>query len=118
MLVDRYAVEAELRGELELVEITVVELVPFLRIEIGVRQHHPGGAIFIAEAHVQISVGHEVKHEDFHRRLRQGAPRGNLIVRCRPCFTSGARLAGATADPLASAACERRSRPLLFKDSE
>ena len=44
MLVDRDAVEAKLGGEFELVEIAVVELVALLRIEIAVRQHHPGGA--------------------------------------------------------------------------
>src|SRR5262249_57018797 len=69
MLVDRYAVEAELGGELELVEIAVVELVSLLRIEVAVRQDHPGGAILVAEVHVQIGIGHEMKHEDFHRRL-------------------------------------------------
>src|SRR6266436_4971710 len=89
MLVDRYAVEAELGRELEFVEIAIIELVPFLRIEIGVRQHHPGGAIFVGETHVQISVGHEVKHEDFHRRLR--FPRFSLIVRRPACFASVAR---------------------------
>ena len=44
MLVDGDAVEAELGGKLELIEIAVVELVAFLGIEIAVRQHHPGSA--------------------------------------------------------------------------
>src|SRR5262244_1372938 len=69
MLVDRNAVEAELGGELELVEIAVVELVPLLRIEVAVRQDHPGGAILVGVGHVQVGIGHEMKHEDFHRRL-------------------------------------------------
>src|SRR5215471_15013327 len=87
MLVDRNAVEAELGGELELVEIAVVELVTLLRIEVAVRQDHPGGAILVAEVHVQICIGHEMKHEDFHRRLRTWfSPR--TIVRGSGCFTS------------------------------
>src|SRR5262249_13781040 len=69
MLVDGNAGEAELGGKLELVEIAVVELVPLLRIEIAVRPDHPGGAILVAEVHVQIGIGHEMKHEHFHRRL-------------------------------------------------
>src|SRR5262245_7481166 len=69
MLIDGYAVETELGGELELVEIAVVELVPLLRIEVAVRQDHPGGTMLVGEVHVQIGIGHEMKHEDFHRRL-------------------------------------------------
>src|ERR1700730_15599859 len=67
MLVDGNAVEAELGGEFEFVEIPVVQFVALLRIEVAVRQHHPGGAVLIGIAHVQIRVGHEMENEDFHR---------------------------------------------------
>ena len=66
MLVDGNAVEAELGGKLELVEIAIVELVPLDRIEIRVRQHHPGSAMLVGIAHVQIGIGHQMEHEDFH----------------------------------------------------
>ena len=66
MLVDGNAVEAELRGEFELIEIAVVELVALLRIEIGVRQHHPCGAVFFRIAHVQMGIRHQMEYEDFH----------------------------------------------------
>jgi hypothetical protein len=67
MLVDRNAVEAELVRQLQLVEIAIVELVPLGRVEVGVWQHHPGGAVFVLVAHVQMRIGHQMKHEDFHR---------------------------------------------------
>src|SRR5262249_44687909 len=98
MLIDRYAVETELGGELKLVEVAIVELVPFLRIEIGVRQHHPGGAIFVGKTHVQIRIGHEMKHEAFHPR--PCFPRLRPIVRPPARFASAARLAGVSAKPL------------------
>src|SRR5262245_54127999 len=88
MLVDRNAVEAELGGELELVEIAVVELVPFLRIEVAVRQDHPGGAILVGEVHVQVGIGHEMKHEDFHRAGSRTCSSPRTIVRGSGCFTS------------------------------
>src|SRR5262249_60369769 len=88
MLVDRNAVEAELGGEFELVEIAVVELVPFLRIEIAVRQDHPGGAILVGVVHVQIGVGHEMKNEDFHRAGSRTCCSPWTIVRGLACFTS------------------------------
>ena len=67
MLVDGDAVVAELGDELELVEVAVVELVALLRVEIGVRQHHPGGAVLLRVAHVEVRVGHQMEREDFHR---------------------------------------------------
>src|SRR3954452_16062526 len=66
MLVDRDAVEAELRGHFKLVEVAIVKLVALLRIKIGIRQHHPRGAVFLRIAHVQLGIRHQVEHEDFH----------------------------------------------------
>src|SRR5262245_49259297 len=91
MLVDRYTVETKLGGELELVEIAVVELVPFLRIEVAVRQDHPGGAVPVGVAHVQVGIGHEMKHEDFHRAGSRTCCSPWTIVRGSACFTSVAR---------------------------
>src|SRR5262249_41602161 len=98
MLIDRYAVETELGGEPKLVEGAILWVGSFLRLEISVRKHHPGGAIFVGKTHVQIRIGHEMKHEDFHRRLR--FPRLRPIVRPPARFASAARLAGVSAKPL------------------
>src|SRR5215469_17757739 len=68
MLVDRDAVEAELGGELQFVEIAVVKPVTFHRIEIGVGQHDPIGAVFLLIIHIQIGVRHQMKEQDFHGR--------------------------------------------------
>src|SRR5262245_11712199 len=113
MLVDRYAVETELGGELELVEVAIVELVPFLRIEIGVRQHHPGGATFVGKTHVQIRIGHKMKHEDFHRAAPFSFACRRLYVRPH-VLPAPPRLAGATTEPLG---CCGRSCPLPFEET-
>src|SRR5947209_3366509 len=66
MLIDGDAVEAELGCKLQLVEIAVIELVALLRVEMGVRQNHPGGAIFPRSSEVEIGIRHEVKEKDLH----------------------------------------------------
>src|SRR5262249_13158393 len=89
MLVDRNAVEAELGGELELVQIAVVKFVTFDWIEIAVRQHDPGCAVLVGIAHVEIGIGHQMKHEDFHGASRIFPWSRPMIVRAAPSFTSG-----------------------------
>ena len=74
VLVDRDAVEAKLGGKLQLVEIAVVERVALLRVEIAVRQHHPGSAILLVIAHVEIGIGHQVKDEDLHGTVPRMKP--------------------------------------------
>ena len=66
MLVDGDAVEAEFGGELELVEIAVVELMALHGIEIAVGQHHPDAFVPVLHAEVQVGVGHQVEEGDFH----------------------------------------------------
>ncbi len=101
MLVHRDAVEAELGRHFELVEIAVVELVAFLRIEVRVRQHHPGGAVLVLEAHVQIGIGHQVEDEDPHRaalRMNCETSRANACG-CSMCGRCAQSAKVATLEP-------------------
>src|SRR5262249_104914 len=52
----------------ELVEIAVVELRAFNRVVVAVRQRHPGGVIFLVVGEVEVRIGHQMDHEEFHRR--------------------------------------------------
>ena len=66
MLVDAHAVKAQLVGQLQLVEVAIVELMAHKRVEMVVGQHHPGAAIFLADARIDVGVGHKVKAHDLH----------------------------------------------------
>ena len=66
MLIDAHAVKAQFVGQLQLVKIAIVELMAHERVEMIVGQHHPGAAIFLANARVDVGVGHKVKTHDLH----------------------------------------------------
>ena len=66
VFVDADAVEANLVGELELVEVLVVELVGLDRIEQVAWDVHPDAAVLILEVLGQIAVRHEVEPAEFH----------------------------------------------------
>src|SRR5277367_4090111 len=66
MLVDAEAVEAHLVGELELIEIVVVEaMAEFGIIEIA-RDVNPDTAILVLEIFGQIPIRHQMKPGEFH----------------------------------------------------
>ena len=66
MLVDAHAVEAELLGVDELVEVTVVELMTEARVIQRVGHGDPGGALI---ARGELGIGHQVEREKAHRRI-------------------------------------------------
>ncbi len=67
VLVDADAVEAKLIGQFEFADITLVQLLAELRIEIRIGQRHPGRIVPIRIGEIEIRVGHQVEEERFHR---------------------------------------------------
>ena len=66
VLVEADAVEAELVGELHLVEILVIELGALLRIVVAVGIGDPGRAVLLDGVEIGVPVRHQVEVEDFH----------------------------------------------------
>ena len=80
MLVEADAVEAELIGELHLVEIVVIELGAFFRVVVAVGIRHPGRAVLGDRLEIGVRVRHQMKVEEFHAEI------------LRPfCVSAGAR---------------------------
>src|SRR5215475_2338945 len=106
MLIDGDAIEAELRRKLELVEVAVVELMALLRIEIGVGQHHPGGAILFRIAHVEVGIRHQMEQEDLHA--------STLWMNCETWSANfcGCSICAKCAQPGRMASVEPAMRPL------
>src|SRR5207249_4980227 len=69
MLVDAYAIEPEVLGGGELVDVVVVGLVHDFGIEEVVRHPHPRGLVVLCEVRGQLRVGHQVEQEMFHAVL-------------------------------------------------
>src|SRR5262249_39681379 len=63
---EAHAVEAELIGELHLIEILVIELCAFLRVVVAIGECHPGRAILLDCIEVGVTIGHQVEVEDLH----------------------------------------------------
>ena len=66
MLVDAEAIEAHLVGELELVEIVIVEPMADLGVVEVARNIDPHAAIFFLEVVGQKTIRHQVKPGKFH----------------------------------------------------
>ena len=75
VLVDRDAVEAELLGVLELVEVAVVELVAELGVEVLVGEVQRRRGVALVEVVGQVRVRHEVEEDELHARA---PPRRNV----------------------------------------
>ena len=58
MLVDAHTVETEFLAHLELVEIGVIEVMPHLGIEIGIRIDDPGCLVLFVVIQIETRVGH------------------------------------------------------------
>ena len=71
VLVDADAVESQLVGELQFVEITVVQRMAKLGIVQGIRTGHPGAVVRLRKILRQMRPGHQVKAENLHRILIQ-----------------------------------------------
>src|SRR3546814_6052184 len=80
MLVDDDAVESELIGILELVEVTVVQRVAHLRVEVlvGESQRRRWVLLGVVEVVGQIGVGHEVEEVELHRSGLRPCTKGYL----------------------------------------
>jgi hypothetical protein len=61
VFVDTDAIEAELFGVLELVQITVVKKVSLLRIVVPVGESYPGGRVFTLIVKVARRSGHGMR---------------------------------------------------------
>src|ERR1700722_10043553 len=68
VLVDAEAVEAQLVGVFELVEVTVVERVPFDRIVVAVGQRHPRRIVTLGIGQIEVGVRHQVERDELHGR--------------------------------------------------
>ena len=66
VLVEADAVEAELVGELHLVEIFVIEVGALFRIVVAVGIGDPGGAVLLDGVEVGVPIRHQMKIEEFH----------------------------------------------------
>jgi hypothetical protein len=66
VLVHADAVEAHLGGELQLVQVLVVDLVSLRRVVQVARHVHPDAAVLLAEVLRKEPVGHEVEEMDLH----------------------------------------------------
>ena len=66
MLVDAEAVEAHLVGELELIEIVVVQPMADLGVVEVARDIDPHAVVFLLEVVGQIPVRHQMKPGEFH----------------------------------------------------
>ena len=66
VFVEADAVEAELIGELHLVEIVVIEFGAFFRIVVLVRERHPGGAVLGDGVEIDGAIRHQVEVEELH----------------------------------------------------
>ena len=60
VLVEHHAVEAELVGIGELVDILLIEAAALLRVPQRVRHRHPAGVVFLVEIRRQVRIRHEV----------------------------------------------------------
>ena len=66
VLVDANAVETQFVCVFEFVEVPVIKLVPLHRIEIGVGVGHPACFVIPVIVGIDIGIGHQMKHKDFH----------------------------------------------------
>jgi len=66
MLVDAYAFEAELIGQLQFIEIAIVERMAELRIVKRIGGRHPGAVMRLREILRQVCPGHQMKAVDLH----------------------------------------------------
>jgi len=62
MFIDADAVEAEFGREFQFIEISVVQRIAIFRVEIAVRQGQPDRIVLFTIAHIEIGVGHQMKH--------------------------------------------------------
>jgi len=69
MFVDADAVESQLIGKLQFVQITVVQRVAELWIVQGIRTSHPGGFVRLGKILRQIRPRHQMKAIDLHQFL-------------------------------------------------
>ena len=84
MLVEADAVEAELIGELHLVEIVVIELGAELRIVMAVGERHPGRAVLGDGVEIDMRIRHQVEVEELHGAILCG-----LLARAEESFQRG-----------------------------
>ena len=66
MLVDAHAVESELVGQLQLIQVAVVDLVAALSVVQVVLAHDPGRVVVGCEIGRQVRPRHQVKREEAH----------------------------------------------------
>src|SRR3982074_3005871 len=86
MLVDADAVEADLVGELQRVEVIVVGVVTNDRIEeLGGGQVDPHAVVALPEVVGQVGIGHQVKEVELHARLL------TLVIAASTCSSASAR---------------------------
>jgi hypothetical protein len=71
MFVDADAVETELIGQFQLVEIAIIKWMAKLGIVQGVRTGHPGAVVRLRKILRQVRPGHQMKAENLHRILIQ-----------------------------------------------
>jgi hypothetical protein len=70
MLIEANAVEAELVGQLHLVEILVIEVRALFRIVVAVGKGNPGRAVLLDGVEVGVPVRHQMEVEDLHAAAR------------------------------------------------
>ena len=80
VLVDRDAVEAELLGVLELVEVAVVELVAELGVEVLVGEVQRRRGVLLVEVVGQVRVRHEVEEDELHVALSDPLRRNSVTA--------------------------------------
>src|SRR6266705_3168704 len=73
VLIDANALEAELIGEFEFIQVAVVERMAELRIVEGVRTRHPGTVIALGKILREVGPGHQMKAEEAHIVSREAA---------------------------------------------
>src|SRR5262249_3800902 len=96
VLVEADAVEAELVGELHLIEVFVIEAGALLRIIMPVRERDPGRAVALDGVEVGVPIRHQVKVEEFHagtlapsRKISRAATNSCGRSTCGKCPQSG-----------------------------
>ncbi len=66
MLVDAQAVEAHVVGELELVEVVIIQPMANLGVVEVARNVDPHAMVLLLEVVGQVTIGHQVKPRKFH----------------------------------------------------
>ena len=66
MFVHADAVEADLRGKDELVDIFLVKPRALFGIVVRIGQHHPIGPIGVGLGEIQMPIRHQMEREEFH----------------------------------------------------